>query len=168
MNIFSKLFLLIFFTTAACNDVKQKELKRDTSLKSEIQKVKLASLNGEPINMEQHKGQTVFINFWATWCKPCREEMPSIQRAKALLKNENIEFLFASDESIDQIESFKASHDYGLNYVNAGNMEELNIMGLPTTFIFDKNGKQVFSEMGYRKWDDRTNIDFILKIVRQE
>ena len=47
-------------------------------------------------------------------------------------------------------------------------MEELNIIGLPTTFIFNKNGKLVFSEMGYRKWDDPANIDLIMKIVDQE
>jgi hypothetical protein len=39
---------------------------------------------------------------------------------------------------------------------------------LPTTFIFDKNGKQVFSEMGYRKWDDKANLDLLLKIANQQ
>jgi hypothetical protein len=52
--------------------------------------------------------------------------------------------------------------------VKAGNMEELNIMGLPTTLIFNPDGKLAFSEMGYRKWDEKTNIDLILKIAKQE
>ena len=94
--------------------------------------------------------------------------MPTIKNAMNSFKNKSIEFLFASDETHGEIQSFEAAHDYNLNYLIAGNIEELNIMGLPTTFIFNKNGKLVFSEMGYRKWDDPANIDLIMKIVDQE
>lgn len=123
-------------------------------------------MNGQSLNMEQFNGKTLFINFWATWCKPCLQEMPSIQMTKEILKNEDIVFLFASDESVEQIEGFKTSHDFDFNYVRAENLEELNIMALPTTFIFDKKGKLVFSEMGYKKWDEKINIDLILNISK--
>ena len=136
--------------------------------RNEIEKVRLTNLNGEVVDLNSYKTKTVFINFWATWCKPCIEEMPTIKNAMNSFKSKNIEFLFASDETRDEIHSFEAQHDYNLNYLIAGNMEELNIMGLPTTFIFNKNGKLVFSEMGYRKWDDPANIDLIMKIVDQE
>ena len=81
-------------------------------------------------------------------------------------KNENIVFLFASDEAPDQIENFKTSHAYDFNYVKVENLEELSIMTLPTTYIVSPKGKLVFSEMGYRKWDDKQNIDLILNIVK--
>lgn len=119
-------------------------------------------MNDQPIDLEKYKGKTVFINFWATWCKPCREEMPSIQKAMQILKDEKVEFFFASDESKEQIEEFKEAHHYDFNYVRIDNLVDLNIMGLPTTFIFNRSGELVFSEMGYRKWGDKANIDLIL------
>lgn len=75
--------------------------------------------------------------------------MPSIEKAKLILKDPNIEFLFASDETTQQIEEFKTDHAYKFNYVTVENMDALNIAGLPTTFIFNPKSKLVFSEMGY-------------------
>lgn len=167
MKFLSKLWLLILVTTA-CNDSKKQQSSSNTTSQAEIEKIKLTSLKGEPIDMTQYKGKTVFVNFWATWCKPCIEEMPTIRNTKNSLKDEGIEFLFASDETPEQIESFEAEHHYGFNFVKADNMEDLNIVGLPTTFIFDKNGEKIFSEIGYRKWDDKTNIALLLKIAKTE
>jgi thiol-disulfide isomerase/thioredoxin len=168
-----KLFLLILIIfisliTPACREQKLKDEKTEPASRTGIEKVRLTSLNGQVVDLNNYKTKTVFINFWATWCKPCIEEMPTIKNAMNSFKGKNIEFLFASDETRDEIQRFEAAHDYNLNYLIAGNMEELNIMGLPTTFIFNKNGKLVFSEMGYRKWDNPANIDLIKKITDQE
>ena len=168
MSTFSKLGLFFLLGIISCKDVTKHKSDPGESVQTTIDEVKLISLNDQPVDMKQYKNRTVFINFWATWCKPCLEEMPSIQKAKEILKNENIEFLFASNENASEIEVFHKEHDYGFNFVKAGNMEELNIIGLPTTLIFNSDGKLAFSEMGYRKWDDKTNIDLILKIAKQE
>ena len=164
------LILVIFISLikSACGEQKMKDEKTAPASRTGIEKVRLTNLNGEVIDLNNYKTKTVFINFWATWCKPCIEEMPTIKNAMNSFKSKSIEFLFASDETRDEIQSFEAEHDYNLNYLIAGNMEELNIMGLPTTFIFKKNGELVFSEVGYRKWDDPANIDLIMKIVDQE
>ena len=74
-------------------------------------------------------------------------------------------FLLASAETIEEIDAFRKLHSYPFNYVQIQNSEELGIEGLPTTFIFNKEGKLVFSESGYRKWDEKSNIDTILKII---
>ena len=168
-----KIFLLILIVfisliAPACREQKVKGEKKEPHSGTAIEKVRLTNLNGEVVELSKYKTKTVFINFWATWCKPCVEEMPTIKNAMNSFKSENIEFLFASDETHDEIQRFETEHDYNLNYLIGGNMEELNIIGLPTTFIFNKNGKLVFSEMGYRKWDDPANIDLIMKIVDQE
>jgi thiol-disulfide isomerase/thioredoxin len=168
MKLFVKLLILSVFLINACNDSVNQESKTISSSKTGIEKVQLTSLEGKPIDMKQYKGKTVFINFWATWCKPCKEEMPTIKKAMYLFNDEKIEFLFASDESTEEINAFEAEHNYDFYYTRAGNIAELNITGLPTTFIFDKDGKQVFSEMGYRKWDDKGNIDLLLKIAKPE
>ena len=163
----SILIILISIVIPACVSSETKKEKVASSTGIDIEKIKLTNLKGDAFDLNKYLGKTVFINFWATWCKPCKEEMPTIKNVMDSLKNKNITFLFASDETADQIQSFEAAHNYDLNYFMASNMEELNIMALPTTFIFNKNGELVFSETGYRKWDEPANIDLILKIVEQ-
>src|SRR5687767_1362356 len=67
---------------------------------SSLESVKLTDLENKIIDIRQYSGKTVFINFWATWCKPCIAEMPSIQKAQEILKNKEVVFLLASSESI--------------------------------------------------------------------
>lgn len=134
----------------------------------EFDRVKLTDLENNPIALKQFEGKAVFINFWATWCKPCIEEMPSIEKAQLILRNENVVFLMASGESAEEIDAFRNSRDYKFNYVRIENSEELNIQVLPTTFIYSPEGKLVFSEMGYHKWDEKSNIDMILKIANKK
>ena len=141
---------------------KDKEVVAFDSL---FEKVKLSDLENKTISMEQYRGQTVFLNIWATWCKPCLAEMPSIQKAKDILQDKEVVFLLASGESIQEINSFRKANNYQFNYTRIENSEELNIQGLPTTFIFDAKGQLVFTEMGSRKWDTKDNIDMILKIA---
>ena len=156
----SYLSLIIFITLLGCSGKSGKQ-----SDVVSLEKVKLKDLNNQPIDLTRYKNKIVFINFWATWCRPCIEEMPSIERARSKLQNENIEFLVASSEELDRIQSFIKNHDLKLNFVKLENLEELKIQALPTTFIFDQNGKSVFSETGYRQWDDPENIEMITKII---
>jgi len=168
MNLFYKLTIIFLIGLISCKG-KERDLPI-TSSQSEfdIERVKLSGLDDKPIELKKYSGKTVFINFWATWCKPCREEMPSIRKIIEILKNENIVFLFATEEAVEEIENFKAEHDYGFNFVTTKSLGELNIMGLPTTFIFNPYGKLVFSEMGSRKWDDKESINLIRKILKQK
>ena len=130
--------------------------------------IQLKDLSGKTVNPGLYSGKTIFINFWATWCKPCLEEMPSIQAARDKLEKENIVFLMASDEPADDIEQFKAEKHFDLTYLRIENMEALNIVGLPTTMIFNASGKQAFSKMGFRNWDSPENIDLLLQIIKSK
>ena len=136
-----------------------KDLKMNT--------IRLKDLNGQSIDLETYKGKTIFINFWATWCQPCVEEMPSIERAQNILKDKAVVFLLASRETPEEIGAFRTRHKYKLNFVLVENSEELDIPTLPTTFIFNPKGKLVYSEMGMRQWDEKNNIDMIQKITNE-
>ena len=129
--------------------------------------IMLADLNGKRIDMSTFKNKTVFINFWATWCGPCIKEMPSIERAKTVLKDTNIEFLLASNEMANQILSFAAKRTLDLRYVQVQNLEELGIATLPTTYIFSPTGELAFSEAGYRAWDKNENIELLTQIANK-
>ena len=128
-----------------------------------LESIKLTSLTGEEIDMDEFKNKTVFINFWATWCKPCIQEMPTIENAQAQLKDTGVVFLLASNENIDEIESFKEKRKFELRFVQAQNLEGLNIQALPATLIFNPHGELVFSEVGYRMWDTPENLNLITK-----
>jgi hypothetical protein len=91
--------------------------------------------------------------------------MPSIGRAKDILKGQEIEFLFASNEEDERIQSFRESYALNLNFVRVENIEELNIQALPTTFIISPSGNLALSETGFRNWDDASNIELITKII---
>ncbi len=164
MNLIYKIAIILIIAIVSCKGkVKNQPV---TSTKPEIDRLKLTDLNNRPIDLGQYRGKALFINFWATWCKPCIAEMPSIQRAQDILENENIVFLLASNETAEQIQKFKNEHEYSFTYVRTENPEELNIMAMPTTFIFSPESKLVFSEMGIRKWDGTENLEIIRKILR--
>jgi thiol-disulfide isomerase/thioredoxin len=132
-----------------------------------FEKVKLADLKGNSFSLKQYAGKTIFLNFWATWCKPCIAEMPTIEKAQNILNKEEVIFLMASSEATEEIDAFRKAHDFNFNYCQIQNSEELGFQALPTTYIFNAEGDLIFSESGYRKWDEKSNIDMIFKIVNK-
>lgn len=153
---------------AGCDQTATEETVSTSAKIREVDNLKLTDLNGQPVSLKQYAGKTIFINFWATWCKPCIMEMPSIEDAKDSLQNQDIVFLLASDESAEQINQFSTSHDYKFSYVRIENPEEVNVQTLPTTFIFNSKGDKVFVEAGARKWNEKNSIDTLLKIVNRK
>lgn len=165
-----KSYFIIFFLLFlyGCNDNVKPEKHITVTKVRDIDKIKLIDLDGKAISFTQYKGKTVFLNFWGTWCKPCIREMPWIEKAQIALSEENIIFLMASSESVEDIKQFSKDVGFKLNYVRIENSEEMNIEALPVTHIYDAKGDLAFSESGMRKWDDKNNIDMILKIANQK
>ncbi len=168
MKTIHTLSLVLLIAIVGCREAAKE--KKDTlhpaaSTETTINKIQLTDLKNRGINMKQYKGKTVFVNFWATWCKPCIAEMPSIQKLQTRLKDENVIFLLASNEDINEIEGFKNDNKYTFHYTRLINMEALNIQAIPTTHIYNPDGQLVFSETGSRNWDDIDNIHMILKII---
>ena len=161
------IIFILLTVTIACNNRTKEKPADAAKLIREIEKIRLTDIKGQPVSLKQYQGKTIFINFWATWCKPCIKEMPSILEAQNILQKENIIFLLASNENVGQIEEFENTNKYKFNYVRIENGEEMNVQALPTTFIFNRDGNLVFSETGSRKWNEKNNIDLILKIAKE-
>lgn len=157
--------MLLWFT--ACSQ-KPSETESSSSSYDIRKEIQLTDLAGQKIDLTQYQGKTIFLNFWATWCRPCIEEMPSIATAKKQFSEKDIVFLFASDEEAKRIESFEKKNGFGLTYVQVTNFNDLNIQALPTTYIITANGKLAFSETGYRKWDEATNLQLIRNIITKK
>ena len=133
-----------------------------------VSQIKLTDLEGKEVDLTEFEGKKIFVNFWATWCRPCIQEMPSIAALQAQLEGKNIEFFFASDEEVDKIQKFMESRKMKLNFVRVENPESLGIQALPTTYIFDDEGNMVFSEVGFRKWDDPATVEMVTKLINEE
>jgi len=155
MKVDKKIYFILLSVVLGCSGSSERETN----------KIELKELNGTAIDLSQYAGKAIFINFWATWCKPCIQEMPAIVQAQTKLNADEVVFLFASNEEPEQIEKFKKRHDYNFHYVRVENLESLHIQALPTTFILGPDGKLKFSETGFRIWDDPANIDLINKII---
>lgn len=156
------ILIIVLIAVAGCSSPKQEV--QSSVVASDI---RLTNLEGEEIDLASLEGKTVFVNFWATWCRPCIKEMPSIASLQRNLAGKNIEFFFASDEEVDKILKFKESRSMDLNFVRVENPETLGIEALPTTFIFNGKGELVFSEVGFRKWDDPATMDMVIKLINE-
>lgn len=122
----------------------------------------------KPLRLADYQGKVVVLNFWATWCKPCLAEMPSMAGARDSLAGKPVVFLFATDEEKAEVEAFEKSNGFGFTYVKVNNMAELGIAALPVTFIYDPAGNLVYTQTGIRKWDDPTHLTMILKALQSK
>ncbi len=111
-------------------------------------------LDGNPIALSDFKGKRVLLNFWATWCRPCIEEMPSLLKAQEVLGKEDYVFLLATNQSVKIINAFKVRKGFEFTYIRyTGTFADLGINALPKTFIYNKNGDKVDEISGAIAWD---------------
>lgn len=122
-------------------------------------------LSGHPVAISDFKGKRVILNFWATWCRPCIEEMPSMLRAQELLGRENYVFVLASDQEIATIKKFQEKMDFDFTYVKfTGSLASKKINALPASFIFNSKGDFQFRVDGARDWDALITIEELKNI----
>lgn len=121
--------------------------------------LRLQDLQGKTIDLAQYRGRVVLINFWATWCPPCRREMPSMERLSQTLTGEAFSVLAVDvGESAEIIETFTGQLDTTLSFpilldTRSRTMQAWKVAGLPTTFLIDKQGRIVASAIGGREFD---------------
>ena len=118
----------------------------------------LHDMDGDRHRMSDYLGRVVIVNFWATWCPPCREEMPSMQRAYEQLREEGIEILAINiGEDEDTLSAFTADHPVEfplLLDLDSATIQRWPVKGLPTTFVVDPEGRLAYRAIGERAWDD--------------
>ena len=117
----------------------------------------LLDIEGKKHTLSGYRGKVVVLNFWATWCPPCRYEMPSMQRASELLSNDNVIFL-AVDIGEDEDTVFTFTADYPVDFAllldhDSSVIKQWEVRGLPTTFVIDPEGKIIYRAIGGRDWD---------------
>ena len=104
----------------------------------------LSDLEGKPWSLKSLEGKVVLVNFWATWCPPCRKELPDLEALYKQFQEQGLVILAISDEDAAKVKPFIAEH--GVSYtvlLDPGRKVNtlFHVMGIPKTFIYDRNGK---------------------------
>jgi len=125
--------------------------------------LRLKDVDDKVIDLAQYKGRVVLINFWATWCPPCRKEFPSLSRVRKLFKPGEFEVLAVNvGEDPDSVFSFTGITDFPVMFDrDSKTMGTWSVHGLPTTFLVDRQGRLAYRATGGREFDDPDIVNLI-------
>ncbi len=162
----------LFLALAACS-------KTDTSITSVVAKEKspapdisvVSLVNGKTLKLSDLKGNVVLLNFWATWCPPCRAEIPTMMNLNSIMAGKPFQMVAISiDEggksAIDSY--FKQSGHFLPTYFDESGVsaKSYGITGVPESFIIDKQGILVKKVMGGFAWDSPEVVSFLEGLMK--
>ncbi len=131
------------------------------------------ALAGGAVALSDHKGKLVLVNVWATWCPPCIEELPSLQRLYARMKGrgEPFEILAVSIDALGADAVQKFVDRFGLTFPilldPRGRIKKLyRTTGVPETFVIGRDGRLVEKVIGSRTWDSPEAVSYMEQILR--
>jgi thiol-disulfide isomerase/thioredoxin len=134
-------------------------------------KFQLASLAGKPVNLDQYKGQVVMLNFWASWCGPCREEMPILEKLHAKYKPMGFTMIGVNVEpdSAEAAKWLKATPvTFPILFDTKSEVSKLySVASMPSTVIIDRKGNLRWLHRGYKAGDENEYLNQIRALVRE-
>jgi peroxiredoxin len=133
----------------------------------------LASNAGKPVSLAQFKGQVVMINFWATWCGPCRQEMPHLEAIHKKYGKMGFTMLGVNVEPDSKAATTWLSKQgtpvsFPILFDTDSKVSKLyNVAGMPSTVIVDRKGKVRVLHKGYKPGDENTYLNSIRTLIRE-
>tara|TARA_B100001175_G_scaffold225319_1_gene192099 strand:+ start:218 stop:748 length:531 start_codon:yes stop_codon:yes gene_type:complete len=174
MKLLTLKFILIFIyliSSSSSYAIQQPNIKNLVIHKNpkKLEKINFENINNEIINLNEFKNSLIIINFWATWCAPCIEEMPSLDRLAVNSNFNNLEILPINigRDSIEKSKNFykklkinnlKIYFDKDLELAN-----KFLLRGLPTTVFINKKGEEFARVIGFINFDDKKIIKWLQK-----
>ena len=151
------IFLFSYLLLVGCNSVIN---KKGSDLESLQLKSSFVDLEENNLDLSEFNDGKVVVSYWATWCAPCIKEMPSIKRAEEILEDYGYTFLLVSDETISKISNFKNEMNFDFNFLKSNkSFETIGVYAMPTSYVFDENGKIVETFVGVIEWDSEEIIN---------
>lgn len=131
---------------------------------------KLENIQGIEEELTDYRGKVVFLNFWATWCGPCRYEMPSMEKLYNEFKGDGLEILAINlGEKAPVIKEFM--EEYNLSFpvlLDKDNSVAMNygVRSIPTTYLIDRDGNILGMAVGAREWDSNALRELFREILK--
>lgn len=128
---------------------------------------------GEAMTLKDWRGKVVLLNIWATWCAPCREEMPTLDRLQAELGGDSFEVVALSIDraGVDVVRKF--FDEIGIENLailidqDMSLLRELAIYGLPATILIDPDGQEIGRLLGPAEWDTPEMLSFFQSVINE-
>ena len=171
LNCFVIIIYFISFSLAYSIDrlhIKNLIIHKD---KKKIENIEFINYKNQKVSLNNYKSNIIIINFWATWCTPCRDEMPSLDKIKSNKELKDIEILPINIGNEKLEKSKKFFEDLNINHLEiylGSSIElskKLNIRGLPTTILVDKNGYEFARIIGYIDFENKDLLDWIINYI---
>jgi peroxiredoxin len=139
------------------------------------------TLAGEPVSIDDLRGEVVLLNIWATWCPPCVEEMPAMQRLYQTLGPEGLKVVAVSIDVAQGATDATGNtggdvaafvREFGLTFdiwhdPSGGIQRTYRTTGVPESFVVDRSGTIVKKVIGATEWDSPANIDLFRRLLRE-
>ncbi len=128
---------------------------------------------GDTVRLADYKGEVVLLNLWATWCAPCRIEMPSIQRLTDLLRPEGLKVLAVSVDVVSPEDVMSFVNELALDFtVLQDRTQRVEMVyqttGLPETFVINRRGEIVHWHIGPDEWDKPAHIERLRRLLQEQ
>ena len=172
MKLLTLKFILIFIyliSSSSSYAIQQPNLKNLIVHKDpkKLEKINFININNETINLNKFKNSLVVINFWATWCAPCLEEMPSLDRLQANTTFNNLQIIpiNVGKDNVEKSKNFyKKLKINNLDIYFDKDVElakKFLLRGLPTTIFINKEGKEFARVIGFIDFDNKQIIKWL-------
>ena len=129
----------------------------------------LPTLDGTQVSLQSHRGKVVFLNFWATWCIPCREEMPAMEQLHQTFRSQGLTILAVNlKESPEQVKAFMDQYHLSFTVLldhDGSVFRDYTVMGLPTTYLISREGMLLARGVGGRDWTKAEGKDLIRALL---
>jgi peroxiredoxin len=132
----------------------------------------LEDLSGKSVSLKNLKGKVVFLNFWATWCVPCRQEMPAMERLQQEFKSARFEVVAVNFRE-DKADIRKFLHELGLTFTvlldkDGEVSEQYGVWSLPLSYFINRKGEFVGKAVGSREWDSQEARAFFGQLLAEK
>ena len=129
----------------------------------------LPGLEGKEHRLSDYGGKVLVVNFWASWCLPCREELPSMNRAARKVLEQPVVWLAINvGEDREAVAAFTADYpiDFTVLLDSSGRVsQDWKVTGMPMTFVVNRDGFIAHRIVGKREWDDELHLQMVLELV---
>ena len=172
LALYSLILSVVVMTVMGCSKKNESVQSVDgVKEKSPAPEVTVNSLKNVPLKLSDLKGKVVLLNFWATWCPPCREEIPSMIKLNSAMSGKPFQMVAISidDGGVPAIEAFFKESGFVLPaYTDPdGKATKIyGVTGVPETFVIDKNGILVKKVIGPLAWDSAETISFLEGLMK--